>query len=115
MNSALRERAQKLTQRRYAVELEIDHLSGGERVYVLSHPELPGCIAQGASIADAGENLADARFEYILSLLEDGQPVPEPMSVAATATITTGADIATKGETTVLRGLEAPEEQLVSA
>ena len=77
-NAGLVEQAEKLTTELYAIDVMRDETTTGESVYLLSHPELPGCMAQGLEIEEAQENLADARKEYILSLLEDGLPVPLP-------------------------------------
>lgn len=41
----------------FTVELEEDELDGG---WIASVPELPGCMSQGETEAEAMENLADA-------------------------------------------------------
>jgi len=43
------------------------------------HPELPGCKSFGDTVEAATEALRDARATYIVSLLEDGLEVPQPL------------------------------------
>ena len=80
MNNELWDQAIKLAARQYNISSEEDTLSTGETVYLLKHPELPGCKAQGRSIDEAKTNLDDARVDYIYALLETGLPVPGPAS-----------------------------------
>lgn len=74
--------AKRLSSRPYTVELMRDETTDGNEIWTAEHPELPRCLAQGRAPSQAVENLSDARFEYIRSLLEDGEPVPEPASQA---------------------------------
>lgn len=85
MNVGLEKQAEKLAAEPYTVEIMRDETTTGEPIFLLSNPELPGCMAQGHSIEEAAVNLEDARKEYILSILEDGLPVPLP-SVKLTET-----------------------------
>lgn len=62
----------------YSVEIVPDLTTDGEQIFVARHPELPGCMAQGQTPQDAVESLADAREEYLDSLLEDGIEPPTP-------------------------------------
>lgn len=78
MGDNLESRAHQSANMPYTIEVEQDETTEGEPIYVLSHPELPGCIAQGENWQEALDNLRDATFEYILSLLVDGLPIPEP-------------------------------------
>lgn len=78
MTHDLRAQAEKLAAELYTVEILKDETVDGKTVFVASHPELPGCMAQGVDIAEAVENLGAAAVEYIMSLLEDGLPVPSP-------------------------------------
>ena len=77
-------RAGMLAARGYRVEFEWDKLSDGSPVVMASNPELTGCMAQGATEAEAQKDLEEARQEYICSLLEDGLQVPEPEVMATT-------------------------------
>lgn len=67
---------------RYTSRTVGEELPDGTVVYVAEHPELPGCMAQGASPASAWEELADARALYIQGLLKRGLEVPAPASEA---------------------------------
>jgi len=88
-NKELVQLAHKLSKEPYSVEIARDETTTGEPMFLLSHPELPGCMAQGWNIEEALDNLKDATKEYILSILEDGLAVPEPsVKAGATTTIT---------------------------
>ena len=52
----------------YRMELVEDTQEGG---YVVSFPELPGCIS-------CGETLEDAKTAWLQAAFEDGQPIPLP-------------------------------------
>lgn len=60
---------------RYAVVIE--KARGNYSAYV---PDLPGCIATGATIADAEAQIREAIAFHIEGLREDGLPVPPPSS-----------------------------------
>lgn len=62
---------------RYAIVIE--KADGNYSAYV---PDLPGCVATGASVADVAEEIRDAIRFHIDGLKEDGQPVPTPSSIA---------------------------------
>ena len=62
---------------RYAIVIE--KAEGNYSAYV---PDLPGCVATGASVADVAEEIRDAIRFHIDGLKEDGQPVPKPSSIA---------------------------------
>lgn len=74
-------RASKLAALDYRVEYEWDELSDGSPIVMAVNPELPGCMAQGATEEEARRELSEARQEYVHSLLEDGLQVPEPEHV----------------------------------
>ena len=59
----------------YRFELEQDADEGG---YLISYPDLPGCISTGENLEDAIKNGEDARREWIYSTLENGGTVPNP-------------------------------------
>ena len=73
--------AAKLADRPYSVVITYDDTDPRNPYYIAENPELPGCLSDGETPEDALANLADARREYILSLLEDGLPVPSPATV----------------------------------
>jgi predicted RNase H-like HicB family nuclease len=70
-------RSQRANLMRYAVVIEKagDNYSG----YV---PDLPGCIATGATVRAVEIELKEAIRFHIEGLVEDGLPVPEPVAVA---------------------------------
>lgn len=50
---------------------------GEDDYWVAECPSLPGCISQGKTRQEAISNIKEAIQGYILSLEEDGFPVPE--------------------------------------
>lgn len=51
--------------------------------YLATVPDLPGCMSDGETPAEALANVEDAASAWIASARLDGQPVPEPISYAA--------------------------------
>ena len=95
MSTNLEEQARGLAARPYAVEVMQDETTDGQPIYLLTHPELLGCMAQGRTIEEAKSSLEEARVEYILSLLEDGLPVPDPEHTATMTTSSGGGTVPT--------------------
>ena len=62
---------------RYAIVIE----KAGQN-YSAYAPDLPGCIATGATIAEAEAQMQLAVRFHIAGLTEDGLPVPAATSVA---------------------------------
>ncbi len=62
---------------RYAVVIE--QANGNYSAYV---PDLPGCVATGASVADVERDIRDAIRFHIDGLKEDGLPVPASTNIA---------------------------------
>jgi predicted RNase H-like HicB family nuclease len=62
---------------RYAIVIE--KADGNYSAYV---PDLPGCVATGATVKDAEREIRDAIRFHIDGLKEDGHPVPAPTSIA---------------------------------
>ncbi|HDG96748.1 MAG TPA: type II toxin-antitoxin system HicB family antitoxin [Desulfobacterales bacterium] len=50
---------------------------GEDGYWVAECPSLPGCISQGKTRQEAIANIKEAIEGYIISLEEDGLPVPE--------------------------------------
>lgn len=50
---------------------------GEDDFWVAECPSLPGCISQGRDKEEALSNIKQAIEGYILTLQEDGLPVPE--------------------------------------
>lgn len=61
----------------YSIEIAEDR-NGNHPAFVARHRELKGCKAQGDTVQEAVCNLAEARYDYIASLVEDGLRVPLP-------------------------------------
>ena len=62
---------------RYAVVIE--KADGNYSAYV---PDLPGCVATGATVAEVESEIRAAIRFHIDGLKEDGLPVPQPTSIA---------------------------------
>ncbi len=63
--------------RRYRLQVEVEALDEGD--YLASCPALQGCHAEGGSIAEALENVADVARVIIELCLEQGLPLPPEM------------------------------------
>lgn len=62
---------------RYAVVIEKT-----ETNYSAYVPDLPGCVATGATIAEVEKEISEAIRFHIEGLNEDGLPIPAPTSIA---------------------------------
>lgn len=60
---------------RYAVVIE-----KAESNYSAYVPDLPGCVATGASLEEVEREIREAVAFHIEGMREDGQPVPQPSS-----------------------------------
>lgn len=60
---------------RYAVVIE-----KAERDYSAYVPDLPGCVATGATIEKAESEIRDAIAFHLDGMKEDGLPIPEATS-----------------------------------
>lgn len=60
---------------RYAIVIE--KAEGNFSGYV---PDLPGCVATGLSIEETESALREAILFHVEGLMEDGLPVPRPIS-----------------------------------
>jgi predicted RNase H-like HicB family nuclease len=61
---------------KYAIVVE-----RAKRNYAAYVPDLPGCVATGATVEEVEELLREAIEVHIAGLREDGLPVPAPSSV----------------------------------
>ncbi|HSA90636.1 MAG TPA: type II toxin-antitoxin system HicB family antitoxin [Burkholderiales bacterium] len=61
--------------KRYAVVIE-----KGEGNYGAYVPDLPGCVATGATIEETGRGIQEAIEFHLEGLRADGLPIPEPSS-----------------------------------
>jgi predicted RNase H-like HicB family nuclease len=62
---------------RYAVVIE--KAGGNYSAYV---PDLPGCIATGATVEEVEAEIREAIRFHIEGMREDGSPIPEPTTLA---------------------------------
>jgi len=62
---------------RYAIVIE--KAEGNYSAYV---PDLPGCVATGATLPEVEHEMREAIRFHIDGLKEDGLPVPQPTSIA---------------------------------
>lgn len=62
----------------YRMEIVEDREEGG---FVVSYPDLPGCITCGETIESAVANASDAKRVWIEAALEGGIPIQEPDSL----------------------------------
>jgi predicted RNase H-like HicB family nuclease len=46
-------------------------------------PDLPGCVATGATIPETRKRMAEAVRLHIAGMIEDGEPIPEPSTIEA--------------------------------
>ena len=62
----------------YRMEIIEDREEGG---YVVSYPELPGCLTCGETIESAVANAIDAKKAWLEAALEEGIEIHEPDSL----------------------------------
>jgi predicted RNase H-like HicB family nuclease len=62
---------------RYAIVIE--KAESNFSAYV---PDLPGCVATGATVAEVEAEMGEAIRLHVDGLREDGLPVPEPSAIA---------------------------------
>jgi predicted RNase H-like HicB family nuclease len=60
---------------RYAIVIE-----RAENNYSAYVPDLPGCVATGATVQETESQIREAIEFHIAGLREDGVPVPQPAS-----------------------------------
>ena len=61
---------------RYAVVIE--KADGNYSAYV---PDLPGCVATGATVAEVEQEIKEAIRFHLDGMREDGAPIPKPSAV----------------------------------
>lgn len=62
----------------YKKEVFEDYDEGG---FVISFPELPGCLSSGETLEEAWHNSDEAKYEWLLAALEDGINIVEPKDI----------------------------------
>jgi len=60
---------------RYAIVIE-----KAENNYSAYVPDLPGCVATGATVEEAESQIREAIEFHLDGLREDGSPIPQPAS-----------------------------------
>jgi len=78
MSDSIWQEAEQRANVGYATVISRDSSDPDEVVYIAVNPELPGCTAQGATVAEARELLRENRITYIEHLLRRNRPVPAP-------------------------------------
>jgi predicted RNase H-like HicB family nuclease len=66
---------------RVAYTVVIERAHGNFSAYV---PDLPGCVATGATEEEVTKEIADAIRFHLEGIIEDGQPIPPPQSTSRT-------------------------------
>lgn len=74
--------AQGVSEMQYTIVIE-----KSPRNYAAYAPDLPGCIATGATREETLDEMRQAIRLHIESLREHGEPVPEPHSTAAVVNV----------------------------
>ena len=62
--------------KKYAIVVE-----RAERNYAAYVPDLPGCVATGATVEETERNLREAIELHVAGMREDGLEVPDPSSI----------------------------------
>lgn len=62
----------------YKMEIIPDKEEGG---YAVSFPELPGCLTCADTLAEVLECAEDAKREWIMSAMDEGMEIPEPVNL----------------------------------
>jgi antitoxin HicB len=80
----MKERGNKNMDEQFKYPFEISHLSDEEGGgYLISFPDLPGCISDGDSIEEAINNGIDAMNSWLETAQEFNDPISEPFSSKA--------------------------------
>ena len=64
----------------YKMEIVADSIEGG---YVVSFPELQGCISNGDTVEEAVNNANDAKKEWLTAAIEEGISISEPAAITS--------------------------------
>lgn len=62
----------------YRIEIVPDTEECG---YVVSYPELPGCMTCADTLEQAIKNAEDAKKEWLIAAIEEGLEIPEPVTL----------------------------------
>ena len=69
-------KAEEYMKLKYRFELTEDEAEDG---FVISYPDLIGCMSSGETIEEAVRNGEDARREWIIAAIESGVSVPNSL------------------------------------
>jgi predicted RNase H-like HicB family nuclease len=69
-----------MTERRYLIVIE----GAASENYSAYAPDLPGCVATGATMEEVEREMHDAIAFHLEGLRDAGQPIPEPSDLTAT-------------------------------
>ena len=69
-------KAEEYMKLKYRFELTEDEAEGG---FVISYPDLIGCMSSGETIEEAAKNGEDARREWFIAAIESGVSVPNSL------------------------------------
>ena len=59
-------------------EIVIEREEDSKAGYSVYCPDLPGCFSNGGSVAEAKKNMTEAIELFLESLIEHGDPIPQP-------------------------------------
>ena len=60
---------------------QIDDEDGGG--FLITIPQLKGCMSDGETVAEAYENIIEAKREWFSDMLERNIPIPEPTETSS--------------------------------
>lgn len=64
----------------YSMNIQWDN---DDEIFVVTVPELPGCVTHGKTYEEAVQQGKDAIESWLMVAKEFGDPIPEPFSYAA--------------------------------
>ena len=70
------QKAEEYMKTKYRFELTEDEAEGG---YIISYPDLVGCMSSGETIEESVKNGEDARRKWIIAAIESGVSVPNSL------------------------------------
>ena len=77
--------------------------------YTVAVPDLPGCVTEGSSLADAILMAEDAASGWVLGELEDGAPIPAWLNTFAEKQHLSFSQVLTDALTAIYQsGVQAP-------
>ena len=64
----------------YSMNIQWDN---DDKIFVVTVPELPGCVTHGKTYEEAVQQGKDAIESWLMVAKEFGDPIPQPISYAA--------------------------------